>query len=350
MKPLISVVLPVWNGARWLTEAIDSIRRQTHDNFELVVVDDGSTDGSADIIEASARNDRRIRTFRQERNGLVAALNRGLSEAQGQLIARLDADDRAHLQRLHKQTEYLDQHHDVGLLGSWAELIDEQGSVKGFRKYRTRPESLKPLLLRTNPLLHSSIMVRQSVLHKVGFYRPAFEGAEDYDLWLRVSEIAKIANLPEYLVQYRLHTTSITHRHRVRQMFSARLAQRAAHFRQIGKYDPTSELTTAPNWRDTEVLNSPVYGDIARLFRFLELGDSVELTSLTADQFDAAALNESDIVLNHAERRMAQLALLNLLRQGAGQRVTHRIGMLWKFVRLHPPRAAQLGYKLLHRS
>src|ERR1700676_4812645 len=97
MKPLISVVLPVWNGARWLTEAIDSIRGQTHDNFELVVVDDGSTDGSADIIEASARSDRRIRTFRQERNGLVAALNRGLSEAQGQLIARLDADDRAHL-------------------------------------------------------------------------------------------------------------------------------------------------------------------------------------------------------------------------------------------------------------
>ena len=191
MKPLISVVLPVWNGARWLTEAIDSIRRQTHDNFELIVVDDGSTDGSADIIEASARSDRRIRIFHQERNGLVAALNRGLSEAQGQLIARLDADDRAHLQRLKKQTEYLDRHLDVGLLGSWAELIDEQGSVKGFRKYQTRPESLMPLLPRTNPLLHSSIMVRQSVLQKVGFYRPAFEGAEDYDLWLRVSEITK---------------------------------------------------------------------------------------------------------------------------------------------------------------
>jgi len=203
MKPLISVVLPVWNGARWLTEAIDSIRRQTLDNFELIVVDDGSTDGSADIIEASARSDRRIRNFRQERYGLVAALNRGLSEAQGQLIARLDADDRVHLQRLQKQTEYLDQHLDVGLLGSWAELIDEQGSVIGFRKYQTRPESLMPLLPRTNPLLHSSIMVRQSVLQKVGFYRPAFEGAEDYDLWLRVSEIAKVANLPEYLVQYR---------------------------------------------------------------------------------------------------------------------------------------------------
>lgn len=350
MKPLISVVLPVWNGARWLTEAIDSIRRQTHDNFELVVVDDGSTDGSADIFEASARSDSRIRTFRQERNGLVVALNRGLSEAQGQLIARLDADDRAHPQRLQKQTEYLDQYHDVGLVGSWAELIDEQGSIKGFRKYRTRPESLKPLLPRTNPLLHSSIMVRRSVLQKVGLYRPAFEGAEDYDLWLRVSEITKIANLPEYLVQYRLHTTNITHRHRVRQLFSARLAQRAAHLRQTGKYDPTSELTTAPNWRDTEVLKSPIYGDIARLFRFLELGDSVELTSLTADQFDAAALNESDIVLNHAERRMAQLALLNLLRQGASLRVSQRIGVLWNFVRLHPPRAAQLGYQLLHGS
>ena len=116
-------------------------------------------------------------------------------------------------------------------------------------------------------------------------------------------------------MQYRLHATSLTYRHKVRQLFSSRLAQRAAHFREIGKYDPTSELTIAPNWRDTEFLKSPNYGDIARLFRFLALGDSVELSSLTADQFDTAALSESDIVLSHAERRMAQLALLNLLRQ-----------------------------------
>lgn len=350
MDPLVSVILPVWNAERWLAEAIDSVRNQTIDNFELIVIDDGSTDGSAGIVQARARSDRRIHLLHQDRLGLVAALNRGLSKARGRLIARLDADDRAHPQRLQRQAEYLERHHDVGLLGTWAEQIDERGSPKGFRRYPTSAEELMAVLPRTNPLLHSSIMIRQSVLQQVGVYRPAFEGAEDYDLWLRVSEIAKIANLPEYLVQYRVHPYSVTNRIRVRQLFSTRFAQRAANVRQAGKYDPTSALTAAPNWHDPDVSRSPIYGDIARLFQFLELADADAPTAAAGDQFDISVISDGGIRLSHAERKMAQLALLNLLRHGGGERLTQRIAMLWKLVLLHPPRAARLAIQTLQKS
>ena len=113
VKPLISVVLPVWNAQRWLAEAIDSIQCQTVGDFELVIVDDGSTDASVTIIQAKAQGDRRIRVFRQERLGLVTTLNRGISEARAQLIARIDADDRVYPQRLQKQIEHFDRHPNV---------------------------------------------------------------------------------------------------------------------------------------------------------------------------------------------------------------------------------------------
>jgi len=350
MTPHISVVMPVRDGARWLGEAITSVQDQTLADFELIIVDDGSADNSPHIIEAGARSDPRIRAIRQERLGLVAALNRGVSESRGHLIARLDADDRAQPQRLQRQSEYLDRHSEIGLLGTWAEQIDEQGSAAGSLKPPTRPEELASLLARTNPFVHSSIMVRAAIFPKIGLYRQAFEGAEDYDLWLRISEIAKIANVPECLVQYRVHRAGETNRSRVRQLFSARLAQRAAHARRAGKHDPTSHLAAAPNWHDADSANSPIYGDIARLFRFLDSANSGNISGSNASDVDISALSDSNIVLNHAERRMAQLALLNMLKQGATLPNTTRVALLWHFVRLHPLRAAQLGYQALQKS
>lgn len=348
MTPRISVVMPVRDGARWLGEAIISIQAQTLSDFELIIIDDGSADDSPRIIETSARSDPRVRAIRQERLGLVVALNRGLSESRGQFIARLDADDLAQPQRLQRQSEYLDCHPEIGLLGTWAVQIDEQGSSRGFLKPPTHPEKLAPLLTRINPILHSSIMVRNKVLEMVGHYRSAFEGAEDYDLWIRISEVTKIANLPEYLLQYRLHASSVTHRARVRQLFSARLAQRAARARLAGARDPTSELSAAPSWREAESVKSPIYGDLARLFRFLDLADATNIADAIDGPVEIAAITNCDIVLNHAERRIAQLALLNLLNRNLTLRHTDRAILLWHFIRLHPLRAAQLGYRNFH--
>jgi glycosyltransferase involved in cell wall biosynthesis len=350
MTPQISVVMPVRDGARWLGEAITSLQDQTLDDFELIIVDDGSADDSLRIVEANARCDSRIRSIRQERLGLVSALNRGLAESRGRLIARLDADDRAHPQRLQRQKQYLDNHPEIGLLGTWADQVDEQGLLKGSLRPPTRPEKLASLLARTNPFLHSSIMMRNTVLQETGFYRPAFEAAEDYDLWVRLSEVTKVAILPECLLQYRLHTASVTHRARVRQLFSTRLVQRAAQARRANAYDLTWELTAPPNWQATESLNSPIYGDLVQLFRLLDLADSSREAGPNDDRINISALSDRSIVLNHAERRMAQLALLNLLKRGGTLRETTRAVLLRHFIRLHPLRAMRLGYRALLKS
>jgi glycosyltransferase involved in cell wall biosynthesis len=351
MTPPISVVMPVRDGARWLREAINSVQVQTLEDFELIIVDDGSEDDTPLIIEASARGDSRVRAIRQGRRGLVPALNRGLAEARGQLIARLDADDRAHPQRLERQKQYLDCHPEIGLLGTWADRIDEQGTRIGSLRPPTRPEALAQLLGRMNPILHSSVILRASVLQKVGFYRPAFEGAEDYDLWVRASEVTEVANLPECLLQYRVHGAGVSHRSRLRQMFSTRLVQRTAAARRSKMQGPHIDLTAPPDWLATESLSSPVYGDLARLYCLLDLADSQNPTGARDHRPDIAALTDCGIVLNHAERRMAQLALLNLLKRDSASRQASRAAvLLWHFIRLHPPRAIQLGYEALRKN
>jgi hypothetical protein len=155
-----------------------------------------------------------------------------------------------------------------------------------------------------------------------------------------MSEVTKIANLREYLLQYRLHPPSATHRYRVRQLFSARLAQHAAQARLAGTRDPTSELTAAPNWQETESVKSPIYGDLARLFRLLDLTDAANITGSNDDHVEISVMSSCNFVLNHAERRLAQLALLNLLKRNLTSRQTNRAILLWYFIRLHPLRAA----------
>jgi glycosyltransferase involved in cell wall biosynthesis len=330
--PRISVEMPVRDGARWLGEVIISVQAQTLADFELIIVDDGSSDDSPRIVQTSARSDPRVRAIRQKRLGLVAALNRGISESRGQFIARLDADDLAQPQRLQQQSEYLNSHPEIGLLSTWAVQIDEQGSSIGLLKPPTHPEKLAPLLARANPFLHSSIKFRNTVIRKVGLYRPASEGAEDYDLWMRMS------------------SSSVTHRSRVRALFSARLVQRAARAPLAGTRDPTSELTAAPSWREAESVKSPIYGDLARLFRLLDLADAANIAGANDDHVEISAINNCNFVLNHAERRMAQLALLNLLKRNLTLQHVNRAILLWYTIRLHPLRAAQLGFQNLQRA
>src|SRR5262249_50797127 len=155
-------------------------------------------------------DDKRIRVIRQDRVGLAAALNKGFNEARSALIARLDADDCAVPNRLERQGGDLERHPQVGLLGCWAVEIDENWRQLRNLTPESDPDRLARIILRTNPFIHSSVMLRREVFDRVGPFRTAFLAAEDYDMWLRASEVTQVANLGEYLVQYRRHDANVS--------------------------------------------------------------------------------------------------------------------------------------------
>lgn len=336
--PRVSVLMPVRNGAQWLPPAIDSVIAQTLPDFELLIVDDGSADRTPEILAGYAARDVRVRPIRQEALGLVAALNRGLAEARAGLIARLDADDLALSGRLARQLAAMDANPRLSLLGSWADIIDGEGRVTGRLTPPPEAGQLRDTLARTNPFIHSSVMLRTDAVRRLGGYRAAFEAAEDYDLWLRLSEHGDIAIAPEILVRYREHGGNVTVRKAARQMFSSRLAIRAAVARASIGIDPADKLTAPPDWR-TDVGNS-FYATDARVFRFLELADPevAQTAKLSPDDLDAAIGAD----LNHRERKLAQTAIVNLLRRSNRPAAWPAPRLLWTLFRLHSPRALAL--------
>lgn len=216
LSPRVSVIMPVYNGARFLLEAIDSILSQTFDDFELIIINDGSTDDSVAVIDSY--RDARIRVVNHESNkGLVFSRNEGIRLARAEFIAWLDCDDVSEMTRLEKQVNFLTDNPNVGLLGSWVSLIDENGVYQGCNwQYETESDVLSILLLFKNRFVQSTVMVRREIL-TVEMYREEYPLAEDYDLWVRISKCTKIANFPENLVRYRLHGNSIS-RERAQEM------------------------------------------------------------------------------------------------------------------------------------
>jgi glycosyltransferase involved in cell wall biosynthesis len=239
----------------------------------------------------------------------VEALNRGLAEAGGPLLARLDADDRALPERLARQARYLEENPGIGLLGSWANRIDEDGRLRGRITPATAPEELARVLMRGNPFVHSSVMFRAELARRLGGFRPAFRAAEDYDLWLRIAETAATANLPEPLVDYRWHEENVTHRSAIRQAFSVRLAQRAALGRRQSGRDPAEGLIEPPDW-NAPAAPSSFYASDAMLYRLLELADPV--AELRVDS-DFTLLADRFGELNHAERALAAHAMIRYM-------------------------------------
>ncbi len=346
MAPEISAAMPVYNGARWLAEAVDSVIGQSYSNFELLVVDDGSTDETPRLLDNYANRDKRIRVFRQSHSGLVAALNRCLAEARGSLFARLDADDRVSAKRFEAQISFLKANSDFGLIGSWARKIDANGKPRGQITPETDPELLSQQLMRANPFLHSSVTMRTELARRLGGYRPAFEAAEDYDLWLRFAEVSKVTNLPEWLIDYRWHSENVTRRKTIRQSFSSRLAQRSAYARRHCAYDPADELKSPPDWNATE--STSFYFDDAALYRLLALAD-VNASILKPKELDFSILIERAPTLSHAERNLAVRACFNYLRlvdctDGQLNRVLLRV------LQEHPKIAARAVWDVMQQS
>ena len=201
-SPLVTVLMPVYNGEKYLCEAIESILNQTFTDFEFLIIDDASTDESVQIVKNY--KDNRIHLIENDQNlGQAGTMNRGLHLARGKYIARMDQDDVSLSSRLRKQIDYMEHNFQVGVCGTWIKYIGYKDNVLNLE---TRDHLIKIRLLTNQSLAHPTVMIRKRVLddynlHYDGRYSPA----EDYDLWVRMSEYCSFTNLPEPLVRYRLH-------------------------------------------------------------------------------------------------------------------------------------------------
>ena len=309
--PAVSVITPVRNGERWLAEACSSVLAQTLTDIELIIVDDGSDDGTPGIARALAAADARVRHATQPPQGLVAALNLGLRIAAAPLIARLDADDIALPDRLARQAAFLAANPTTLLLGTWADTIDERGSRIGRREPETAPQRLAEILVERNPFIHSTVMMRAAAVRGVGGYRHSCEAAEDYDLWLRLAEHGEIAILPEVLGCYRRHRNAVSLSRAVRQAFSARLARRAARMRRDTLEDPLDLIDEPPDWwADTAI--TQFFADDARLARFLSFAEPDGMQHARLELVSAPS-SATVRQMTHAERLLARRAIAQLL-------------------------------------
>jgi glycosyltransferase involved in cell wall biosynthesis len=210
-KPAISVLMTVYNGSRFLREAVDSILNQTFRDFELICVDDGSTDESAAILSEFARRDARIKIITQQNTGVTASLNIGLRAARGEFIARMDADDISLPQRFEKQIAYLQSHPDCVLVGSQVLMVDPD-AMPIYPKRDTsydHEQILDALLDKGWPIVHPSVMIRAQVMRSIGGYDEQYRVVQDHDLFLRLADHGRLVNLREILLLYRQHFDAI---------------------------------------------------------------------------------------------------------------------------------------------
>jgi len=205
----VSVVLPVKNGRRWIRETLESVLGQNEAPHEVIIVDDGSIDGSSEILEEYLSE--RTNVVLGPGRGLAAALDFGIAHASGDYIMRVDQDDPSRIDRLQIQRRFLDAHPDVVMCGSWAQEIDEGGKVIGYLQPPTADESIKTCMCFRNPFVHSTTMIRRSALMDAGGYwspSPA-PFPEDFSLWTRMAGLGRMSNIPSLLVQYRRSPQSI---------------------------------------------------------------------------------------------------------------------------------------------
>ena len=206
MNPLVSVLLPVYNGEPYLRGAIELILNQTYSNLELIIINDGSKMNSRRTIQMFT-SDPRVRVYEHPNCGLPATLNHGIELAQGELIARMDQDDLSAPERLEKQVTYLIQHPKIGVLGTSYRVIDIDGGLLGVRLQLCTPAQVRWQVYAGNPFCHGSVMFRKSVVIAANCYEPTAK-VEDYDLWSRMAYRVEMTNMPDVLYDYRINVSS----------------------------------------------------------------------------------------------------------------------------------------------
>jgi glycosyltransferase involved in cell wall biosynthesis len=220
MQPLVTIFMPVYNAESFLAEAIESILNQTFSDFQLLIINDGSKDASAQIIAHYV--DRRIRVINHDKNmGLIASLNEGIALAKTKYLARMDADDISLPRRIERQIVFLESHPEIAACGTWAEeIVDGRPGqvIKPFAGIRLERQYWRPV-----PILHPTACLRTKVIQKLR-YRSEMLLAEDYDLWLRMKNEYQIANLPQVLLKYRIHANNVSKLGRQTQLSNSRQA------------------------------------------------------------------------------------------------------------------------------
>lgn len=244
--PSISIAMSVLNNAPYLAQAIGAILAQTHADFEFLIVNDGSTDGSAAIIDDHARRDGRIRPIHQENRGRVASLNRLLDEAQADLFACMDSDDDCHPEKLAKQYAFMQANPDHGVVGTQSISFDDAGNRWASPPYPTSDADVRRAIERQSVMCHSSVVMRRDLVLSVGGYRRPFVQSQDRDLFYRLSEHTSMANLAEALTYYRRTPGQVSNRYAVKQAVAAAMAWLAYVERKAGRPDPFEGMDSLP--------------------------------------------------------------------------------------------------------
>lgn len=212
-KPKVSIILPVYNSQEYIKEAIESISSQSFKDWELIIIDDASSDQTPNILKKY--KDKRIIGLKNDRNmGVAISLNRGLKQATGEYIARIDADDICFPNRFELQVEFLDNNPATVIVGSNAEIINSSGDVLFITDLPTTDIGIRNMLFVRNPLIHPSVMFRRKILGKVGNYNIKFNGAEDYELWFRMLKSGRAYNFKKPLIKRRVHDNVVTKKFR----------------------------------------------------------------------------------------------------------------------------------------
>lgn len=248
MTPIISVTMPVYNGAPYLAESIESILNQTYQDFELIICDDGSTDNSLEIIQTFSAKDSRIVVITRENRGIVYTRNEMLAHSRGKYIAVIDHDDIALPERFALQVKFLEKHPEIVCVGGNTYLIDDKGRyLTTLIHLKSNEEIQRSALAGHGSITHSCAMIRAEVIKEIGGYDARNPLAQDLDLWLRLGEHGKLANISEPIVKFRLHAESASERNGLKQREYARLAcERAWQRRGIeGKFE------AGYSWRPT---------------------------------------------------------------------------------------------------
>ena len=268
--PLVSVIMSVYNGEKYLVQAIDSILNQTYQNFEFIIIEDCSTDNSLDILEEYAKKDSRIKIIKKEKNigikGFIENLNLGISIAEGKYIARMDADDISLPERFQKQVDFLENNPEITLVGAQLNLINEQNKITGEAIAALQHRDIVKRITSQIQLFHPVIMFRKDQNIQ---YREKFIYCEDYDLYLNlITQGKKLANINEKLLHYRILESSIS---RKGDNFVKKLmVEKALYFYKLRKENGQDLYETFNNEEVLEINNFEFKNKIEELFFALE--------------------------------------------------------------------------------
>jgi len=318
--------MAVYNGEQYLCEAINSILNQIFTDYEFIIIDDGSTDGTLKILKEYAKQDKRIRLIRNMCNiGLTCSLNKGLSLARGTYIARQDSDDISLPDRLALQVRFLENHPEIGVVGTWVAFIDKEGRQTGIWRTLSNSALIKWSLLFGNCLAHSSVMMRRSLLEESEVYSPEIIYAQDYKLWIKLSRKTQLTNLSKILYLRRTHEGMIGVRHYEQQQRTTRMLMQQNIENLIGTKVP--EAFVAILWSVEHHQFPKAQGELVAVTNLIK-----KLYQAFNKQNKIDRVERRQIAENAAQRILSFLQYLEQRPAGTIQVMLHALCLNWQVV------------------